>query len=145
MIFYTDGSAHPTNPGPGGFGVVILDDNMNLLDTYSKQTDEITTNNREEMKAIIWAVCYAVLHGEDRIHIYTDSSYALNTFVTWMYNWERNGWIKGDGKEPENLDLIKEMYTLKEKYVILFDKVKGHNKDKYNELADKLATGQFVK
>ena len=53
MIIYTDGSAHPTNPGPGGFGVVVLDNDENVITCYSKQTKEITTNNREEIKAIL--------------------------------------------------------------------------------------------
>ena len=29
MIIYTDGSAHP-NPGPGGFGVIVLDKDKNF-------------------------------------------------------------------------------------------------------------------
>ena len=41
MKIYTDGSAHP-NPGPGGFGVVVVDDNDNLIDCYSKQTNNTT-------------------------------------------------------------------------------------------------------
>lgn len=141
MIFYTDGSTHPTNPGPGGFGVVILDKDKNFINTYSKQTSELTTNNREEMKAMLWSVCYAVQHNDSIITIYSDSAYAINTFSKWMYNWENNGWIKSDGYEPENLDLIKAMYELCNKYTISFEKVKGHSKDKYNEIADKLAKG----
>jgi ribonuclease HI len=44
MIIYTDGSAHP-NPGPGGFGVIVLDNDENLLYTYSRQFKENITNN----------------------------------------------------------------------------------------------------
>ena len=47
---YTDGSTHPTNPGPGGFGIVITKDNK-IINTYGKQFDH-TTNNRMEMSAI---------------------------------------------------------------------------------------------
>ena len=62
MVYYTDGSAHP-NPGPGGFGVVIVDETTDeIIDTYAKSSQK-TTNNAEEMKAIIFAVCDAAKRG----------------------------------------------------------------------------------
>lgn len=139
MVYYTDGSAHP-NPGPGGFGVVIVDETTDkIIDTYAKGSQK-TTNNAEEMKAIIFAVCDAVKRGVPAI-IYSDSAYAINTFTNWMFSWERNGWVKGDGKVPENLELVKAFFELNKKYKITLNKVKGHVGDKYNEMADKLATG----
>ena len=137
MVFYTDGSAHP-NPGPGGFGVVIVDPKGEIIETYAKHCDN-TTNNAEEMKAILYAACRARLAGESAI-IYSDSAYAINTFTNWMYSWERNNWIKSDGKTPENLDLVKAFFDLSKTMNINFIKVKGHKGNKYNELADKLAT-----
>ena len=122
MIFYTDGSASP-NPGPGGFGVVQVDTEGAILSTYSSRQDN-TTNNEQEMKAILYAACQGVLAKED-VLIYSDSAYAINTFSNWMYNWERNGWVKGDGKVE-----------------VTFVKVKGHSKNPFNELADNLATGK---
>ena len=103
MIFYTDGSASP-NPGPGGFGVVQVDTEGTILSTYSSRQDN-TTNNEQEMKAILYAACQGVLAKED-VLIYSDSAYAINTFSNWMYNWERNGLVKGDGKVPENLEIV---------------------------------------
>ena len=139
MVYYTDGSAHP-NPGPGGFGVVIVDETTDeIIDTYAKSSQK-TTNNAEEMKAIIFAVCDAAKRGVPAI-IYSDSAYAINTFTNWMFSWERNGWVKGDGKVPENLELVKALFELNKKYKITLNKVKGHIGDKYNEMADKLATG----
>ena len=137
MVFYTDGSAHP-NPGPGGFGVVIVDPKGEVIETYAKHCDN-TTNNAEEMKAILYAAYRARLAGESAI-IYSDSAYAINTFTNWMYSWERNNWIKSDGKIPENLDLVKAFFDLSKTMDINFIKVKGHKGNKYNELADKLAT-----
>lgn len=137
MVFYTDGSAHP-NPGPGGFGVVTVDPKGEVIETYAKHCDN-TTNNAEEMKAILYAACRARLAGESAI-IYSDSAYAINTFTNWMYSWERNNWTKSDGKVPENLDLVKAFFDLSKTMDINFIKVKGHKGNKYNELADKLAT-----
>lgn len=137
MIAYTDGSAHP-NPGPGGFGVVIVDENDNLISTYF-QSKTYTTNNEMEMMAIIWACGYAKSKNEN-IKIYSDSSYAINTFSNWMYGWERNGWVKGDGKIPENLKIVKAFFELNKEMNIEFVKVRGHQGNKWNELADKLAT-----
>ena len=106
MIFYTDGSASP-NPGPGGFGVVQIDTEGNILSTYSSRQDN-TTNNEQEMKAILYAACQGVLAKED-VLIYSDSAYAINTFSNWMYNWERNGWINSKKQPVANRELWEEL------------------------------------
>ena len=140
MIIYTDGSAHP-NPGPGGFGVVVCDDNNDIIHLYSKQTNN-TTNNREEIKAILWSLLTYGKSNEEVI-VYSDSNYCVQTFTNWMFGWARNGWVKSDKKIPENLDLIQTYYNaLNEGYKINLKKVKGHAGNKYNELADGLATGK---
>ena len=107
MIIYTDGSCQK-NPGPGGFGVVVLDDNENLIRQYSERCEN-TTNNREELKAILWAF---LKYGnkENQIIIYSDSAYCVNTLTNWMFSWEKNNWKKSDNKTPENLDLIKPFF-----------------------------------
>lgn len=143
MIAYTDGSTHPKNPGPGGFGVVFLNDAGQLISTYSKQTSEITTNNREEIKAILYAASQAILKGE-HITIYSDSAYAIGSLSTWIDGWASRGWKKSDGGTPENLDLIQAYYNLPRKNLITMEKVKGHSSIKYNELADRLAKGEQV-
>ena len=145
MIIYTDGSAHP-NPGPGGFGVVVLDDNETLLLIHSEQSQE-TTNNREELKAILWAFLrYGVsaAAGTTPPIVYSDSAYCVNTLTSWVFAWEKRGWIKSDNKAPENLDLIQSFYKYWQKgFRIELKKVKGHSNNKWNNLADQLATGKF--
>lgn len=144
MIIYTDGSAHPTNPGPGGFGVVVLDNDENVITCYSKQTKEITTNNREEIKAILYTLLKYGNNKQPAI-VYSDSAYCVNTFTNWMYGWAGKGWIKSDKKPPENLDLIKVYYDyVKKGYKIDLRKVKGHSGHRWNELADGLATGRIT-
>ena len=140
MICYTDGacSGNGKANSRGGFGVVVLNDNYELIDRY-QHFEENTTNNRQEMKAILWAL---INYGKTNLTIYSDSAYAVNTFSSWMYNWARNGWVKSDKKAPENLDLVQAFYDLIQhgaKCELLL--VKGHSGNKWNELADKLATG----
>ena len=146
MKIFTDGSAHP-NPGPGGFGVVVVDDDDNLIDCYSKQTEN-TTNNREEIKAILYSmVIYGFGHDEwTAPTVYSDSNYCVQTFTNWMYGWERNGWVKSDKKVPENLDLIQAYFVLEKAHTSMIHlvKIKGHAGHKWNELADKLATGKIT-
>ena len=148
MIIYTDGSAHP-NPGPGGFGVVVLDNNENLLYTYNKQfKKETVSNNQMEIKAILYAYLnYGVnINKSNFVNdipiVYSDSNYCVQTFNNWMFNWANNNWIKSDKIEPENLDL-KAYYDWYQKgYRIDLRKVKGHSINKWNNLADRLATGK---
>ena len=147
MIIYTDGSSHP-NPGPGGFGVVVLDNDENLLYTYSKQFGSKVTNNEMELKAILYAFLnHGVKLNDWNINVpivYSDSNYCVQTFNDWMFNWARNGWIKSDKKVPENLDLIQAYYDWYQKgYRIELRKIKGHNGHQWNEMADGLATGKI--
>ena len=154
MIIYTDGSCQGNgkSENTGGFGVVVLDNNENFIYNYSKQTKR-TTNNREELRAIRYAM---LQHGQKELQqweakrlenppiVYSDSAYAVNTLTNWMFNWERNGWKKADNKTPENLDLIQAYYSLyQDGYRIDLRKVKGHSDNKWNEMADQLATGQL--
>lgn len=148
MIIYTDGSARP-NPGPGGFGVVVLDNNENLIETYRKDF-EYTTNNEMELKAILYVMLkygkkeYNFTIDERPPVVYSDSAYCVNTFNDWMFRWANNGWIKSDKQIPENLDLIQAYYDHYQKgYRIELIKVKGHSGNKWNEMADGLATGRI--
>ena len=141
MIIYTDGSCQG-NPGPGGFGVVILDNNENELSTHSERSEN-TTNNREELKAILWAA-FSYGDTKDNLIIYSDSAYCINTLTIWMFQWEKNGWKKANNKTPENLDLIIPFFKfLKKGYNITLKKVKGHSNNKWNNKADQLATGKI--
>lgn len=144
-ILFTDGACSK-NPGPGGFGVVVLDENEQLITTHAEYCDQ-TTNNREELKAILWAFLqYGVPAAADITPpiVYSDSAYCVNTLTSWMFNWEKNGWIKGDKNKPENLDLIKPFFRYwKRGYRINLQKVKGHSGNKWNDLADALATGKI--
>ena len=145
MTFYTDGSAHP-NPGPGGYGVVGVEDEK-VVFVRGQQYKGPVTNNEMELKAIL----YVMLNYGEKCDdwgqppiVYSDSAYCVNTFNEWMFGWARKGWIKSDKKVPENLDLIQAYYDwYKQGYRIDLRKVKGHAGNEWNELADQLATGHI--
>ena len=145
MKIYTDGSAHP-NPGPGGFGIVVFDDDHNYLKSLSEQV-QYTTNNEMELKAILFALkIFGAQANQDFIQpptVYTDSAYAYNIYTNWMYNWAKNDWLKADGKKPENLEIIKDYFNESKNKIIDLRKIAGHSNILGNELADKLATGKL--
>lgn len=146
LTFYTDGSC--VNNGKagasGGYGVVGVD-NEGRVQFVRARSETGTTNNRQELKAILYVMLnYGVKcdeWGQPPI-VYSDSAYCVNTFNEWMFSWARNGWVKSDKKIPENLDLIQAYYDwYKEGYRIDLRKIKGHAGYTWNELADQLATG----
>ena len=151
MIWYTDGSCCGNGKAinKGGFGVVVLDDQQQLVRTYGKQSEN-TTHNREELKAILYCMLnFGTKVNPDEFQttipiVYSDSAYCVNTFNEWMFNWAKNGWIKSDKKTPENLDLIQAYYDWYQKgYRIDLRKIKGHAGHQWNEMADALATGKL--
>ena len=155
-IFFTDGSCSG-NPGPGGFGVVqivsvwreTLDDyieSKSIAYHYSEQCEN-TTNNREEMKAILHVFKIAANDPDNQYIIYSDSAYCVNMINDWIWNWSKNNWKNSKKKEVENLDLVLELYKYinKEFFNCQVVKVKGHNNIVENELADALATNNITK
>lgn len=144
MIIYTDGACQgngKTN-SKGGYGVVVCDDNGKLIDAYG-HWETNTTNNIQELKAVLYAMIQYGNNPRSIPIVYTDSSYVHQTFTKWMYGWANNGWRKSDKKIPENLDLIQAYYNLVKKgYRIDLRKVAGHSGIKGNELADMIATGK---
>lgn len=135
---YVDGSCRG-NPGPGGWGAVVVE-NEKIISAHSMK-DGWTTNNRMEMSAILWATAG---YGDLNPIVYSDSAYAVNTFNTWMWNWKNNGWRRAMNQPIENLDLVRKYDELIQKgYKIDLRKVAGHSGVKYNEVADGLATGRL--
>lgn len=141
---YTDGSCSGNGEKEnfGGMGIVLVK-NGKPMKEYSIK-DFNTTNNRTEMKAVIYAINIAKIlnkNNPQEIIIYSDSMYVVQTVNQWMFNWASKGWKKADNKEPENLDLVKTLYQLMQfERAIKVKKIKGHNGHEFNEMADDLAT-----
>ena len=134
-IIYTDGACSG-NPGPGGWGAIIIDEKKNQINLSGRE--KLTTNNRMELTAPIMAL--KKIKKSSEIIIYTDSTYLKNGITIWIKNWKNNGWKSANKKPIKNKDLWTTLNKLSKDKIISWKWVKGHAGNKYNEMADKLAT-----
>ena len=132
---YTDGACSG-NPGPGGWGAVIFDEREKQNNISGKAKE--TTNNRMELMAPIMAL--KKTKSKSDITIFTDSTYVKNGITEWIKKWEQNGWKNSNRKPVKNKDLWIKLNELCQKNKVIWKWVKGHSNNKYNILADKLAT-----
>jgi ribonuclease HI len=133
VVIYTDGACLG-NPGPGGYGVVLL---------HGKDREEfsrgfrLTTNNRMEMLACI--VGLQTLKQPCAVTLYSDSQYVINSMTKgWARRWKQNKW-KRNGENVPNADLWEKMLELCDKHKVRFNWVRGHAGNKENERCDQLA------
>ena len=139
LEIYTDGACS-YNPGPGGWGVVILSPNgeINKLSGFESNT----TNNRMELTAAIEGLrLYATPHA---IKMYSDSAYLINAFnQKWIDKWLVNNFKTASKKPVENQDLWEQLIKFNNFHCIEWIKVKGHADNKYNNICDELARKQI--
>lgn len=134
IVLYTDGAC-TGNPGPGGYGVVLL---------YRKHRKELaegyalTTNNRMEILAAIAGL--EALKESCKVKLYTDSRYVVDAMQNgWPERWHANGWRKADGEPTLNPDLWARLWELCQKHTVEFNWIKGHAGHPENERCDFLA------
>lgn len=131
VTIYTDGSSLG-NPGPGGFGVVLL------AGPHRREISEgyrLTTNNRMELLAVITGL-EALKRDGLSVTIYSDSKYVIDSVQKgWIYGWIRKGFA---GKK--NADLWRRFMRVFARHEVRFVWIKGHNNNIENERCDLLAT-----
>jgi len=130
IIIYTDGAARG-NPGPGGYGIVMLSG------AHRKELAEgfrLTTNNRMELLAVIVAL-ETLKFENSEVTVYTDSKYVADAVEKgWL-----NNWVKKEFKKVKNPDLWKRFLQVYHKHQVKFVWVKGHANNVENERCDVLA------
>jgi ribonuclease HI len=136
IIIFTDGASRG-NPGPGGYGVVML---------FGKHRKEIsegfakTTNNRMELLSVIVAL-EAIKNPDYEVHIYSDSKYVVDAVEKgWVFTWNKKGF-----KDKANPDLWKRFLKIYPKLKVKFHWVKGHAGNPENERCDFLAVQEALK
>lgn len=134
VIIYTDGAAEP-NPGPGGYGVVLLS---------GKHRKELsggfrrTTNNRMELLAVI--VGLESLTKRCRVTLYSDSKYVVDSVERGsVLKWSKNNWYRTKTDKAKNADLWARFLAIYAKHEVRFKWVRGHTGVPENERCDVLA------
>ena len=138
---YTDGACSG-NPGPGGWAAIIIDEND--LEIVLRGGSKETTSNQMELTAFIEAIKSVHLE-KPQIELYSDSKYLIDGINSWLRNWKKRGWKTADNKPVKNLELWQEIDQLTQNINLKLIWVKGHNENKYNEMADKIAVEESMK
>ena len=137
---YTDGACSG-NPGKGGYGGILIYNGHEK--EYSGYEAE-TTNNRMELTAVIKGL--QMLKEPVELHIFSDSAYVVNAFLEgWIDNWQKNNWRTANKKEVQNIDLWTELLSLLDKHIVVWNKVKGHADNEFNNRCDSLAVNEITK
>lgn len=134
IIIYTDGACLG-NPGPGGYGVVLLhkDNRRELSAGYRR-----TTNNRMEMMAVIAGL--EKLRFPCSVTVYTDSQYVVDSVTKgWAVRWRANGWMRNKTDKAVNVDLWERLLDLCAIHEVQFEWVRGHAGNVENERCDHLS------
>jgi len=134
VLMYTDGGCS-YNPGPGGYGVVILRGGQRLELSGGFR---LTTNNRMELAACIEGL--KALETPSKVTVISDSRYLVDAATKgWARKWQKNGWMRTKTDTAENYDLWEQLLALCEKHTVEFVWVKGHAGNTENECCDRLA------
>ena len=138
ISIYTDGAASG-NPGPGGYGVVLISPETKLRKEFS-QGFKCTTNNRMELLAAIVAL-EALKYDNCDVTLYTDSKYVADAVEKgWIFEWEKKRF-----KKKKNPDLWNRFLKIYRKHNVNVVWIKGHAENKENIRCDKLATEALKK
>jgi len=138
IIVFTDG-ASKGNPGPGGWGVVIVTPDGHVAELGGGAAT--TTNNKMELTGAIQALRH--LEGTaGPVAIYTDSTYVIQGIREWVHSWKRRGWKTASGTEVMNRELWEELSRLasaRGPRAIAWHYVRGHVGTPGNERVDVIA------
>jgi ribonuclease HI len=140
IIVFTDGAAKG-NPGPGGWGVVIVTPDAEVTELGGRTAH--TTNNRMELTAATSALAN-IRDIAGPVAIYTDSTYVIKGIREWIRAWRTRGWKTATGGDVLNRDLWEELGVLvaaRGPRSIAWHYVRGHAGTPGNERVDEIADG----
>ena len=148
IVVFTDGAAKG-NPGPGGWGAVIVTPAGEVTELGARAA-ETTTNNRMELTGAIEALS-ALQGAPGALAIYTDSTYLIQGIRAWIFGWRKRGWKTATGGDVLNRDLWEQLHDLvaaRGKGAVVWHYVRGHagipGNERVDEIADGLAQGNAI-
>jgi ribonuclease HI len=134
---YTDGSFRP--PCYGAWATIILDSDYDEREILSGHEFD-TTISRMELTAIIKGL-EAIPDPVAKIVIVSDSLYAVMSIMVWINYWKGSNWRTASGGKVKNMDLMKRLYELKNKFMIRAFHIKSHTgENRYNDSVDKICS-----
>jgi ribonuclease HI len=141
VTIYTDGCVLVNPGGPGGWAIVV---------TEGDDVEEVlvggvpeTTNNMMEMRAVLEALelCDPAQH--DLVEVISDSQYVVKGLTEWIHNWKRQNWMRkvkgGAWEEVKNRQMWEKLDAAYDSEFVTVSWIRGHDGDRFNELADVLA------
>lgn len=135
-LAYTDGACAPSNPGPAGWGAVLIaPDGLTETDHFGFIGPG--TNQIAELTAAIEGLARVPPGAE--VELVSDSQYVLKGLTEWRPGWERKGWRNSKGEPVANLALWKQLFAVADVRRVSVRWVRGHTGDRCNEKADVLA------
>jgi ribonuclease HI len=141
IVVFTDGAAKG-NPGPGGWGAVIVTP-AGAVTELGGRAAGTTTNNRMELTGAIQALSeIRTLPGA--VAIYTDSTYVIQGIRAWIFGWRKRGWKTATGGEVLNRELWEQLDGLvsaRGRGTVEWHYVRGHAGTPGNERVDEIAEG----
>ena len=132
---YTDGACAPSNPGPAGWGAVVIAPDGSETDHYGFIGPG--TNQIAELTAALEGL--ARVPPLAAVELVSDSQYVLKGLTEWRVGWERKGFRNSKGEPVANLVLWKKLFAVADARYVTTRWVRGHNGDVRNERADSLA------
>jgi ribonuclease HI len=130
ITIYTDG-ASSGNPGPGGYGTVLISGKHRLEKSAGYS---LTTNNRMELMAVIVGL-ESLKIKKSKVVIYTDSKYVADSVEKgWVFQWESKAF-----KKKKNSDLWIRFLKTYRQHDVRIVWIKGHANNTENEVCDRLA------
>ena len=113
LEIYTDGGCHVHNENkPGAFALAVFTETGQKILELQSELELNTTNNIQELKAVIRALTLVRSGSWRMCTIYTDSQYVQKGLTEWLPNWKKNKWKTSTGKDVQNLDLWKQLNSL---------------------------------
>jgi ribonuclease HI len=141
IVAFADGAAKG-NPGPGGWGVIIVTPSGEVTELGGRVPH--TTNNRMELTAVSEALRW-VRDRPEPVAVHTDSTYVIRGIREWIHAWRRRGWKTVGGSDVVNRDLWEELAALESGRSatgrITWHFVRGHSGIPGNERVDEIAEG----